>query len=395
MDNLNNYYDDYDETYGDEAEYAEWRHEAERSRKDKGEFGAVLDQIQAALDSKRFNEAQALFDSLPLDSLNQRTQMRCHYLQGWLKLSLGQMDTAHKDLIHSLQLAVQLKARRPLAYIRYRLGVFHYRNRRFWDAEQYFLQTWNAFDDHEIDDRKLKAYVNHSLGNATLRQGRFKNAAGHYHDALDMASDFESSKLVGSVCWGLGLAYYYQGDLGVAKVEIGEALRLQQQEPIDSFLAKVTGMYGMILIELNQPLAGERELKHAIFLSEQIKDSTALVIAQGNLAESYLALGRLSEALNIAEQTLEQAYALGVASLDVAQSQQMLAKVYAQGGNYEKADAILTAAEEIMQQSGDQVKYMELLSAYGRMLIKAGDYQRAAQKLILACYLRNPSWRYL
>ena len=376
-------------------EDAEWRYNAERSLKDKDEVGTILNQIQDALEGSRFNEAQPLFDKLPLDSMHPRAQMRYHFLAGWLQLSLGQMDVAYTELTHSLQLATQMKARIPLAYISYRLGIYHYRNNQFVEAEGYFIQTWSAFYDHEIDDPKLKAYVNHSLGNATLRLGRFENAVGHYHDAMEQASAFDSSKWVGSVCWGLGLAHYHQGDLGVAKVEFSEALRLQQQEPINSFLATLTGMYGMILIELNQPHAAERELNHAIYLGRQVGDNTILVTAQGNLAHAYLAQGRLSEALTMAQEALAQAYALGVTALDVAQTQQTLAKVHAQMGSYEQAAANLAEAEETMRKSGDSVKYMALLYDYGWMLKKAGEYHHAAQKLTLACYLRNPAWQYL
>jgi tetratricopeptide (TPR) repeat protein len=357
--------------------------------------GGLLDQAQAMLEQEQYADSLALLEPLTGTHLTSMAQMRYCYLKGWALLNLQQLEVAYLELAHALKLASQLKAVSCAAYIHYRLGVAHYRRNQFAEAEHYFLRTWLALQDREIDDPKLKVQVDLSLGNATLRQGRFKNAIGHYHDALGDETQLLGGKWLGSIYWGLGLAYLYRREFGVAKVEIGAALGIQQQGAADSFLAMVNAMYGMILIELNQPEAALKELRHTVYLSKQVGDHSALVLTYGNIAEAYLACEQLPEALTAAQQAVAQAHELGVGPLHIAQVQLILAKVHASRGEYEQADVVFAEAETLISKSGDKVKHMELLHDYGKALLKWGNYARAIKKLTLACHLRNPMWRYL
>ncbi len=354
---------------------------------------ARLDQAQAELERGDADRAQSILSSLGRGDLPRYTQMRYRYLWGWTHLRGRHYRDADMDLTTALALAKQLDEREYVARINYRIGVNHYRQSEFADAERYFLRCWNAIYEGEVRDLLFRMYVDHSLGNCSLRLGRFVGAASHYRDALSYGADVDDRKWVSSVYWGLGLAYLQQGEVALAKLALEESLYLAEQAAADSFLVEVSAMYAVALIELNQARAAEQELRRTIYLSRQVGNSRILALAYGCLAEAQLIDERLSEARATATQALVEAECEGISSLDRAQVQLVHAKVLTVARERGAADNAYSAAELGMSTSGDDVKYADLLRDYARALISWREYERAAVKLGLACYLLRPYWR--
>ncbi len=350
---------------------------------------ALLDRAQQELDRGCPTAAMQLLEPLRTGNLRLAVRMRYHFVLGSALSNDRLAERGEGELEHALRLAERLDDREYVVRCRYRLGVTYYQRLRFEEADGYFVSCWLAFDDGLISDPQLRMYVHHSLGNVALRLGNFKGAVSHYQDAIRRREGVGDSKLLGTVCWGLGLAHYHQRELGLAMMAMKEALNLQQRNAANAPLAAVNGMYAMMLIELNQAKAAERELKHTIYLAEQSHDYRVLVTAYGNLAEAYLAQDNPADALIAARFALEQAHAHAVGMVDMAQTYVTLAKVYTVLQRWADADANFEQAILLIGETRDEVKHEHFVYAHAQMLLKCGDYVKAVKKLVLAYRLNH------
>lgn len=354
---------------------------------DEAGVAKQLDQAQAALERGDAGAAIAILRLIVRRQLPSPLKMRHHYLSGWAEFEARHYLLAERELALALALAERLDERGAAARISYRLGTSYYRRHQFALAERCFVRAWLAIEAGEVGDLLFRMYVDHSLGNCALRQGRYVGAASHYRDALSYVSDVDDPKWSSSVYWGLGLAYLQYGEAALAKLALEESLALAERAASDSFLVEISAMYAVSLIELNQARAAERELERTIYLSRQVGNDRTLVLAYGCLAEAKLLDGRLVEALATAEQALVEAEKQRVDALDRAQVEQVLAKVLTAAGHRDEADHAYATAEQGMKKSGDNIKYANLLGDYARALMSWGEHERAAEKLEAALRL--------
>ncbi len=355
----------------------------------------LLDQAQMALERSDLKVAWARLRRIRVRRLTPPLKMRYHYLKGQAEFEAQRYSEAGRQLTTALTLAERLERREYTARIRYRIGVNLYRQRKFVEAERLFALCHTATIEGDVRDLLFRMYVDHSLGNCALRQGRFEGAVSHYRDALSYVSDVDDPRWVSSVYWGLGLAYLQSGEAAQAKIALEESLALAEDAATQSFMVEISAMYAVTLIKLNQANAAERELERTIYLSRAVGNNRTLAIAYSCLAEARMLDGQLPEALAAAEQAVVAAEQPGVDALDRAQVQLVVAKVHAAMGERIAAERIFEQAEAGMKGSGDDIKYADLLKEYARTLALWGETERGAAKLAAALGLLHPDWEML
>lgn len=351
----------------------------------------LLNQLLALVEQERYKEAAELLGDWQPLGLDATYWLRYHFVKGAVSLNLAEMTTAYDELNRALQIANQLADRAYIGYVSYRLGVYHYRSSQFAIAEGYFVESWKVIKERAIRNNiKLSMYVNLSLGNTVMRRGNYRGAISHYRDALRDLEYLHSSKWLGSIYWGIGLCQMYIGMKVAAKVNMARGLRIQQDVAVNSFLAEMTGMYGMVLVVNGQFDAAERELRHAIYLSQQVNSKSAYLIACANMAELNLHRGTLDPALEWAERTVGEARMMQVSALNMAQTLHTLGNIHAARHEFVAAKKAFAEAEPLMRESKDEDKLGQLLKDYGKVLAQCGEYASAMPKLEQAVYKNAP-----
>lgn len=146
----------------------------------------------------------------------------------------------------------------------------------------------------EVGDRYLEVFAMLNVSGSLVALGKAQEAVTVLHLSLDKVKD--NSKLKANILAQLGLAH---GALGIEEPtlsEFKEAFNLASSIGDRELVARFHWKFGLTYSLLNKPNEAIEQLTEAIKIFEQLKDSLAVAILEGGVANNYFQMGAFEDA---------------------------------------------------------------------------------------------------
>lgn len=151
--------------------------------------------------------------------------------------------------------------------------------------------------------RRVRANLLRSLGHICWWHGDPQATLRFCQEALMLVPD--DSPIAASIYITMATPVVYRGDFARARAYAGQGLDIAERLQLPELLPRAHSTLGSILSRCGEPEAGERHLRQAVELAQELGlESYARVMAAGYLAQNLCGQGRSAEARQLAEAAL-------------------------------------------------------------------------------------------
>jgi len=235
-------------------------------------------------------------------------------------------DQAITHLENALEYSKKVQRERDIADFSGNLGTLYFRIGDWKQAKEYLEESLRIFE--RIDDNLGICYATLSLGALNTLQRKWEEATSYLERARVIAEERSFARET-------AIAYEYLGELAFEKRNYERALEYYKKA---LQIAKETAPEGDIV---NQ--------------------------TQKDLAQLYLTLGRLEEALKSCQRSLEVSKKLGD-KLEEGAVYRIYGLIYEKLGDRKKALEFLSKGVEVLKEVGEKYEYAKTLREMGRFL---------------------------
>jgi diguanylate cyclase (GGDEF)-like protein/putative nucleotidyltransferase with HDIG domain len=204
------------------------------------------------------------------------------------------------------------------------------------------------------------AHALNVLGILHQTRGDIDEAAAHYQSAEERAVRLDDSRLVAMIRLNLGTIANIRGDFAQALSHYQLCLVGFRMAGAEDYISYVLNNVGMLYSDLGQWEQAERAFSGALESCDRAESPGIRVMVQVNLAELYLATGRM----DAAEELCESAWLLMANGAD-DRAMGELCKVHGillrERGELDQADSRLGCAARLADERGDPLLAAEVL----------------------------------
>ena len=260
--------------------------------------------------------------------------------------NIGKLDEARNYYSKSLGIREKIGDRQGIGLVKINHGLL-YQDEGNWEiAIQYFVDSFEIFD--KLNDVINITRLHNCFGFHFFVLGNWDEAAGHYIKSLEFAKQKENKLVIAQAHYSLGCLHLYQGDLEQAKenletgLSISEDIRDPELESISllslALLEKERNVWEKVveLFEKTRKNYEEKGIKKYLSLFFQIQSMIHL-----NRKEIEKALQFSEEAIRVAKEQKDME--------NTGSSHRILAMVYSEKGEYDKALENLIRSREIFE----------------------------------------------
>ena len=232
-------------------------------------------------------------------------------------------------------------------------------------------------------DHLGRAAMLRRLGTAYQERGDFNRALEAYEDSLRAVDRTEDvgERAVLYTSWGSLLEE--QGRYGSALDRYQMALAIHEMQENDLGVAVCLRHMGSVQLHRGDLARAESHLQRALSIHAGVgeEDKPELIAARNWLGAVHLENGKADIALQLFQQTLEEADRLEIAPARIDCLRRVAGALAAIGGkdNLTKAEIRLRRAKEIADQLKDDVAQAEVLDDLGDVLLQLGDVEEAVR----------------
>jgi len=191
-----------------------------------------------------------------------------------------------------------------------------------------------------------------------LRTSEPEKAVENYQQAMALYEQIDDRHSVAVVWGGLGVAYWYLGDLETVKVQYENALAARRAVEDRILEGKTLNGLGSVHLRTGDPGGAADYYRRAIELRKKTGDLAGLGTSTTYLGHAYYEQGKLVDARDLYEQALPVLEAQGKASA-MADVLNGIANCYADMGRYESAIEAYRRAIRAARVAGDPRKENE------------------------------------
>jgi len=225
------------------------------------------------------------------------------------------------------------------------------------------------------DQPGLAASLN-NIGIVYDYQGYYALALRYYQDALRIREALGDSKEIAKGVNNIGTVYYSLGRYAEALESFRRSYHLARASGHDQGTSLLN--MGSVFLNLGPADSALYYMQKAESWNLEAADSLSLVIVRANLARVYHDLGRNTEAIALAEQTLQQAHKLG-RHKSILVLMNHLGLFYAKGGQTRRGLDTLQRALQMLNMTTDREEYYEIIDHLRQAYRLAGQYPQALE----------------
>ncbi|GEM_PF-2705221 len=337
----------------------------------------ALAQAEAALEGGNLANAQRLLGDLAGKQVSPTLAPRYGYLQGWASLVAGDLDQAEEQLRAALNQAGQSESPELTPRLHNLLGQLYQQKGDTSKALSSFLKAQQDVEGGKVKEGSFRlallghtadAYV--SLGNSGQAINLYREALGEGDEGQDAASD----------SFSLSEEYLKTNNYRLARQAAQRSLHLYENRSQERQRGRLTGMYGMMLLDSDNLDQAEQQLKRATDLLTTAGDNDGLALAHANMARLALARGDKQAAGKAAAQAEQLAGEAGDPRI-LGQILSVTGQIAEQSGDTAAADAAFKRSLSLLEQAGAGDLVGKVSFSYGQTLLARNDSANAASYL--------------
>ena len=187
--------------------------------------------------------------------------------------------------------------------------------------------------------------------------------------------------------WSQSRLQTARGNNDLAARYAQHALTLIKATEHDAYAARAHQLLAYIELERGRPQAALDLLDEALPLIQQQQDQTLLASLNLERARALSALGRFDDARELASDLVRQLE--GLSRVDSARALSVLADVYAQTGDVERALGLYETAADELQEHRQEAMLVDLYRRWSDLLAQTGDTRKALEVARLAITTRQ------
>lgn len=214
----------------------------------------------------------------------------------------GQADTARDTLQRALDYAKENDLLLPLAMVYRDFGLLHNRREQPREAIEMWSQALTIYQDQNDSTQMARVLVD--LGNTRRQLGVTKRAMTDYENALVALNYVDDLATRGLVLANAANAYTDQGDTESSAAFYRESIDIARK--LGDAQAETTrlGNYGFFLIGIGEPRKAVEKLTKALEISTELDLPLHIAIQTDNMGLAYDALSQYKTALGYHEDAL-------------------------------------------------------------------------------------------
>ncbi|WP_320773113.1 AfsR/SARP family transcriptional regulator [Streptomyces sp. CRN 30] len=228
-----------------------------------------------------------------------------------------------------------------------------------------------------IGDHNGEAYALAYLGFVYWRQGRYEQAASHYHQALNLFRRTGSQDGQAQMLPHLALVYWRRGDHELAVDHSLQALDMSRRIGNHDAQLHAQTCLGLAYWRQGHFKQAIDHLRQALHLSVHLGDLANQAYALNIMGLSFCRQGHYQQAADHHRQALDLFVRLGDGA-DRAYALTFLGSVFRRQGHYQQAADHHRQALDLFVRLGDRVGQAYTLSSLGLVLCRQGHHQQAA-----------------
>lgn len=212
-------------------------------------------------------------------------------------------------------------------------GVAHYVKGEYDYALDLFTQARQVYA--RLDDVTGLSSSYNRIGLIYQTQRRFRIAIEHHRKGLEYASKASSLERIAVNHFNIGLAYDESGEYDSALIYLTRSLDLSKEISFHQMILMNFNRTGKVHYHIGN-LSLARSYYDSVLNYPHLKNRWETAFSLTGLAEVYIVEGRISNAIEAGEQSLNVAREMK-AKWDIVHAAEVLSRAYATGRNFEKA----------------------------------------------------------
>lgn len=252
----------------------------------------------------------------------------------WCKMHQGALSEALPVALRGLHLYTQLDHREGETYLRYLLGVIHWRMGNLDTALDYTLSSLQKAQGHA--DPRTRIAIHNSLGGIYFEQGNYEKAAKYTTEVLILATDETTAYFRAEALNNLAFLFCRMGRPEEGLPYLRQSLQILERLENNFGWLSTLHTAAVLYMDLKDYAMARHYLERGLHMAQTHH-------VQGSLAEFTVELGRLAQKEGNPDQALvciQQALAIVdqvQSPLQQAQIHKALTEIYAEQGAFERA----------------------------------------------------------
>lgn len=165
------------------------------------------------------------------------------------------------------------------------------------------------------EQRRLRAEVLRTLGNAYYRRGESARAIRSYETSLALAKDLEDTRATALALHGLGGAYREVGQFEAARAALEESIQLKLERGDDRGAARSLSLLGIVHIERNDFASAQTAFDLSLAHKRKLDDRPGIAQTLHNRGFLHARMGRLADARRDLGEALDICTELGLRAM--------------------------------------------------------------------------------
>lgn len=246
------------------------------------------------------------------------------------------------------------------------MGIAYYVKSDFLKSYRTHLKSLNVAQ--HLKDTTYIARAYNALGAALSGQKKWDHALEYHQKSVHFAEKVNNTRSLSRNFVNMGIIYFYKGNYDKAYQYFIRSDSASQKIVDHEFQALAKAWQGQSLYELGQLESAYQKYESALAFPELNKWDEGFIY--GGLAELYLAQGKVDEAINAAEKSIE--IGKEVTSLwDIQRAFDVMAQAYANKSQYQKAYEYMHKSKQL----SDSLSSMEKEKEINFLLLKEEELQ--------------------
>jgi tetratricopeptide (TPR) repeat protein len=289
---------------------------------------------------------------------------------GSVHFNRGDLEAAAQACRTALALSARLERHPVQAEGNNLLGTILDVQGRTQEALDYYSRSLALWGD--LNDAHQAARVEDNIGVAYLYSGQWQAAQEHLRRGYAFWEQIEDRYHLAFACLNLGLIALYQGNYAEAQARFEQALAIWDQAQNQRWVALCHTNLGLLYIEQGAWSAAEHHLTTSRAILRQLAIRDLLPEATFALAEAALGLGRVEDALALAQEAEALAADQGM-RLEQALALRTLGKARLAAGDAERARTALAQSLAHLEELKNRYELGRTHAQLARLETLAGD----------------------
>lgn len=218
-------------------------------------------------------------------------------------LARGLYDLAKLHLQRAYQTAIWSGDILAVATVRLHLGTVAYRQGDDNLAEVYLRESLTLARECENSDYICRLLI--LLSEVALRQGNFVQAEAYAQEGLQLARAYADNQRICDLLTNLARVARARGDDAQMELYLQEAVALAQQSELHLITSQVLSEWGELKLKQQQFATAQAYFQQALEQASSQEEADGIAMAQYGLARTALAQGKLEEARQLAQDSLD------------------------------------------------------------------------------------------